>query len=172
MSEPSPILFAWTGDSFVPASAFWAKKADAQYVIGQRYELIEHKERSSNSHRHFFASVHEAWQNLSEAYAEQFPTSEHLRKYALIKSGFHDSHSMTCTSKSEALRLAAFIRPTDEFAVVTVSGATVTRYVAKSQSMRAMGKEEFQRSKTAVLDLIASMIGTTTAELQKHSEAA
>ena len=154
-----PVQFIWQGDAFTPASSFWARKADAQYVIGERYELVEHKGRSSNSHRHYFASVHESWSNLPEQYAEQFPTSESLRKWALIKEGFHDSHSMTCSSRTEALKLAAYIRPIDEFAVVTVSGATVTRYTAKSQSMKAMGKDEFQRSKTAVLDLLSSMIG-------------
>ncbi|WP_216073446.1 hypothetical protein, partial [Acinetobacter baumannii] len=72
------------------------------------------------SHNHEFAWLHEAWHSLPERYAEQFPSSEHLRKYALIQAGYSNSHSLVCGSKAEALRLAAFIRPMDEFAVVTV----------------------------------------------------
>jgi hypothetical protein len=39
----------------------------------------------------------------------------------------------------------------DEYAIVTVREAVVTVYTAKSQSMRAMGRETFQKSKDDVL---------------------
>ena len=71
--------------------------------------------------------------------------------------------SIVASSKAEALRVAAFIRPVDEFAVVTVIEAVVTIYTAKSQNMRAMGKKGFRASADAVLDFVSAMIGTSRA---------
>jgi hypothetical protein len=59
------------------------------------------------------------------------------------------------------VRLAAFIRPTDEYAIVDVKESVVTVWTAQSQSMKAMGKEAFGKSKVAVLEFAAGMIGTT-----------
>jgi hypothetical protein len=143
--------------------------ADKEYVVGERYMLAPYEQRSTASHNHEFAWLHEAWLNLPERYAEQFPTSEHLRKYALIQAGYSDSHSLVCGSKAEALRVAAYIRPLDEFAVVTVNGPVVNRFVAKSQSRRAMGKEEFQRSKTRIMDVVAHMIGVPSETLAREA---
>lgn len=153
-----PIACTYDGESFVPLKRF-AAICDKQYVIGETYLLAEHQQRSQATHNHYFACIHEAWANLPEEASERFPTPEHLRRFALIKAGYHDSHTLTCSSKAEALRLAAFIRPVDEFAIVTVQDATVTRYSAKSQSMRAMGKRVFGESKAAVLAILDDMIG-------------
>lgn len=159
MSAPPPVMLRWDGEAFSPANSYMARVCDQHFVVGERYLMTEHQERSSATHRHYFAAIKECWLNLPERIAGDFPTTEHLRKYALIKTGFYDSNSIVCSSKSEALRVAAFSRPVDEFAVVDAIGATVTRYVAKSQSTRAMGKDEFQRSKTAVLDFLEGLIG-------------
>lgn len=171
MTEAPPILFTWTGDSFSPAGSHWAKQADKHFVIGERYALIEHQERSQKSHAHYFAMVNDAWQSLPEHLAEQYPTSERLRKHCLIKAGYADSQTFVCASKAEAQRMAAFIRPIDEFSIVSVKEATVTRWTAKSQSVKAMGREDFQRSKDAVLQVLSDMIGTTPSELQKAKAA-
>lgn len=172
MSDARPISFQWMGDGFRPSGPFWERAADKAFVIGEHYTLVEHHDRTANTHRHYFAAINETWKNLPEHLAEQFPTAEHLRKYALIKAGFADSHTLTCSSRAEALRIAAFIRPTDEFSIVTTSEATVTRYTAQSQSMRAMGKMEFQRSKEAVLGVLAEMIGVQPKDLKQHAKAA
>ena len=114
---------------------------------------------SAASHSHYFASLTEAWRNLPEDMAERFPTVEALRKWALIKAGFRDERSVVCSNKTEAQRIATFIRHLDDMTVVVVTEATLTVMTAKSQSMRAMGRVEFQRSKEAVLDVVAQMIG-------------
>lgn len=160
----APLTFTWDGEAMVPKVP---RLADKYFVVGEVYPLIVHEERSINSHRHYFASVHDAWQNLHEDYAADFATSEHLRKYALIKAGYCDRRSIVCASKAEAVRFGAFVKPIDEFAIVTVSEATVTVYTAQSQSMKAMGKVDFQASKTAVLDIVSAMIGVKPAQL-KH----
>lgn len=163
-----PVPFQWTGEHMRPLQP---KRADAFYTVGERYLMAPVCQRSDASHRHEFAWLREAWLSLPEDLAERFPTSEHLRKWALIRAGYSDSHTITCSSKAEALRVAAFVRPIDEFAVVTVQGPTVTRWTAKSQSKRAMGAQEFQDSKTKIMEVIARMIGVEPGELPRQEAA-
>jgi hypothetical protein len=137
----------------------FAKRADAYFVIGQTYTLEPIEERSAKSHRHFFAAVSEAWKNLPEALAPQYPNSEALRKRALIMTGFCDCRVIACKWKAEARRLAAILSPMMEHAIISVTGTTVTIWTAQSQSEKAMGAKRFQESKQAVLDKLAEMIG-------------
>jgi len=161
-----PQMFRWDGDAMIPLNP---RIADKQYVVGETYRLEPREDRSQASHNHYFASVAEAHANLPHDLAERFPTPDHLRAFALIKAGYCDARSIVAASKAEAQRLAAFIKPMDDFAIVTVSEAVVTVYTAKSQSYRAMGKEDFQRSKDAVLAIVAQMIGSTPAALQSNA---
>lgn len=160
----APLPFQWDGESLIPLPRF-ARQADKEFVVGQVYKMTEVQERSAASHNHFFASVHEAWLNLDEHDAERFPNEESLRKFALIKAGYADSNQIVASSKAEAQRLAAFIRPIDEYALVSVVGPVVTIYRAQSQSMRAMGKQRFNESKQAVLDVLAGMVGVKSQQL-------
>lgn len=164
-------LFRYEGEGELRAAGpYHVKLADELYVVGELYRLSEASaERSSESHRHYFAAIAEGWKNLPEIFAERLVTPEHLRKYALIKAGYADSHSIACSSKAEAQRIAAFIEPIDEFAVITVDQATVTRWTAKSQSYKAMGKKVFGESKQAVLDVIAALIDVSVADLKRNS---
>ncbi len=157
-----PQHFEWNGEVMIPLHP---RRADKTFVVGQRYSLVQHEDRSEASHRHEFAWLKEAWQSLPEHLAERFPTSKHLRKWALIRAGYSNSHTITCRSKAEALRIAAFIRPMDEFAVVVVQGTTVTRYTAKSQSKRAMGAKTFYESKERIMEVVARMLDVEPQEL-------
>lgn len=152
------MAFMWDGEAMQPMRR---GLADKHYVVGEKYILEQHKERSTASHSHYFAALTETWRNLPEDVADQFPTAEHLRKWCLIKAGFADERSIVCASKAEAQRVAAFIKPMDEYALVTVRDATVRVYTAQSQSTRAMNAATFQRSKEAVLEIAAGIIGTT-----------
>lgn len=165
----TPLPFRWTGDSFEPLHP---RRADKEYVVGEVYDLVPVEQRSRASHAHYFSALTEAWRNLPESMDEQFPTSDHLRRWALIKTGYADERSIVCASKAEALRVAAFIRPLDSYAIVAASEATVKVWTAKSQSMKAMGRAEFEASKTAVLDLVSKMIGVKTSQLTEAGEAA
>ena len=158
------IPFRWNGDTMVPLPGF-GMRCDAEFVYGEVYNLEAIEQRSAKSHAHFFASVNEAWQNLPENLVEQFPTSEHLRKWCLIRAGYAEHRNIVAASKAEAQRIAAFVKPMDSFAVVTVRDSVVTVYTAESQSMKAMGKQRFQESKDAILSLLAAMIGTDPIEL-------
>lgn len=167
MSTGAPIAMLWDGEVLRPATPAWARRADKEFVIGEQYFIGQQEPRSINSHNHFFASVHAAWENLPEEEAARFPSADHLRRYALISTGFADSHTLICDTPEDAQKAANFIQPIDEFSLVIVRGNVVERFSAKSQSMRAMGKEEFQRSKEAVLAFLSQMIGVTPAELQR-----
>jgi hypothetical protein len=160
MTDFSPLPFVWQGDGFslVPG-AYWQKKADERYVIGERYQLVEHQDRSAASHNHYFAALHEAWTNLPESISFEFPSSEHLRKRGLILTGYRDERSIVCASKAEAMRFAAFIKPMDDFAVVSVHECAVVVWTAKSQSTRAMGRKEFNESKQKVLAYVWELCG-------------
>ena len=135
------------------------RAAERQYAVGEVYHLDHREERSSASHAHYFAQLDDMWASLPDVLAEQFPTPEYLRKRALIQAGYRDERSIVASSKTEAVRIAAFVRPIDEFAAVSVRGNVVIVWTARSQSMRAMGKREFQASKDAVLGIVADLLG-------------
>lgn len=174
MSALLPLKFVWSGDAMVPASAFLARRADQQYVVGENYMLAEEKQRSTATHNHEFAFVGSAWQSLPLQYADEpwAKTPDHLRKYALIRTRFCHVQMYACKWKAEARRLAAVIGDMDEFAVVTIDGRTVTRLTAKSQSRKAMDAAEFQASKQAVLEFIGDLIGVDPATLAQQGQAA
>lgn len=157
--NPTPIIFVWDGDAMVPRDRRFAFQCDKMFVVGEHYTLVQHEDRSAASHRHYFAAIKEAWENLPEVIGDRFASPEHLRKYALVKAGYRDERTHVAATKAEAQRLAAFVRPIDDFAIVTVSGLAVTVWTAKSQSVRAMGKKEFYESKEAVLRVIAELLG-------------
>lgn len=165
-AAPAPIWCTYDGESFIPKVP---SVADRYYVVGETYKMAPHEDRSSSSHNHYFASVTEAWRNLPEAVAEHFPTAEHLRKYALIKAGYADHRSIALNSKAEAQRVASFVKPVDEFSIVTVHEATVTIYTAQSQSRRAMGNKTFQDSKRKVLDIVSAMIAVPAQTLVENA---
>ncbi|AZO77521.1 MULTISPECIES: hypothetical protein [unclassified Bosea (in: a-proteobacteria)] len=156
--------FKWNGEAMHPLPGF-AKRCDAAFVIGEVYNLEAIEQRSAKSHAHYFASVNAAWQTLPENLAEQFPTSEHLRKWCLIRAGYAEQRQIVVSSKAEALRLAAFIKPMDGYAVVSVRECVVIVWTAESQSLKAMGKQRFQDSKTAVLELLSVILECEVTEL-------
>ena len=166
--EAAPLMFVWDAERSVMVPVR-RSIADKTYVDGESYRLGVIEERSANSHSHYFAALNEAFMNLPDDLAERFPTVEHLRKYALIQTGFRDERSIACASKAEALRVAAFIKPMDGYALVAVKDALVLVYTAKSQSYRAMGKEDFGKSKTAVLERVSDMIGVKPDELSSNT---
>lgn len=140
--------------------------ADQAYVVGETYLLTAYEQRSAKTHKHEFAWLRGAWENLPEDLADLYPTPEHLRKRALIDAGFYHENVIDAGTKAAALRVAAYIRASDDFKLVIVRGPLVLVREAKSQSMRAMGKKDFQASKTAILDLISTMIGVAPAQLE------
>jgi hypothetical protein len=151
----------------IPARPRDAEKA---FVAGRRYWLDEVSERSWISHEHQFAWIAEAWNNLPEALADLYPTPEHLRKAALIATGWRREVIIDAGSRAAALRVAAYARGEDAFAHVVARGLTVVVRKARSQRMHGadrMDKTEFQQSKDAIMGWIAQLIGVKPDELMR-----
>jgi len=148
------------------------RHADRMFTVGQVYTLVEHVETSSKSLRHQFAWLREAWANLPEHLADEFPSAEHLRKRALIQAGFYNETVIDAGSNAAALRVATYARHKDQFAHIVVRGPLVVERTALSQSLREMDHTRFQASKTALLETVSAMIGVEPATLARQEEAA
>lgn len=166
MNPIRPIKFRWTGEVMRPTVP---SVAAGMYETGRFYWMEPWEPASSASRGHYFASIKEAWENLPETISDRFPTPDHLRKFCLIREGFRDERTIVAANKAEARRIAAFIRPMDSYAVVVVREAMVVVWTAKSQSVRAMGRKEFQESKQRVLDALSAVIGVERHVLDKNT---
>ena len=153
----APVLFRWSGEAMEPLPRF-AKACDAAFTVGEVYRMEVQEQRSLISHNHYFAALQDMFLSLPEGVDERIASAEHLRKFALIRCGYRDERTIVCASKAEARRFAAFVQPMDEFAIVAVQEASVIVWTAKSQSMKAMGKDDFQRSKEDVLAYCQSLL--------------
>ena len=159
--------FTWNGEAMIPARA--KARRQARFVIGQRYWLDEASDRSWLSHQHQFAWIGEAWNNLPPNMAEMFPTSEHLRKAALIATGWHREVVIDAGNRAAAARVAVYARGEDEFARVVVRGPTVVIQKARSQrthGLDRMDKDEFQKSKDDILGWIAELLDVEPEKLR------
>lgn len=164
--------FTWNGEAMIPAKP---TLADKTYVIGQRYWLEEMTERSLISHRHEFAFVMNGWENLNDALTEKFPSPGHLRKAALIATGWHRETIIDAGNKAAALRVAAYAKGEDEFAHVVARGQTVIVRKARSQRMQGrdrMDKAEFQKSKDDILGWISRLLNVEPQRLLQFKGAA
>jgi hypothetical protein len=167
----APLTYRWDGLVMVPLARFEGVAA-REFITGQPYTLAEVEDRSDVSHKHEFAWLREAWLNLPEAIADEYPSPEHLRKRALIESGFCTITDYACGSHAEARRWAQNLRSeVDEYALVLVKRTVVRVFKAKSQSRRAMDKAEFQASKTAILEWVAGLLQVSSEQLQKAEAA-
>lgn len=127
--------------------------------------------RSTNSHKHQFAWLKEAWLTLPEALrdAPWAETEETMRKHALIATGYHRTVVIDCGANATARRVAAELkeahRKADGYALSQVRGPIATIWIPESQSVRAMGGKRFQESKSAIMDWVAAQLGVPVAAL-------
>lgn len=168
----APVLVRWNGEieAFVPLPHF-VKRCNATLVDTEIYRMVVQEERSDISHRHEFAWLKTAWLQLPEDIADLYPSPEHLRKRALIQGGFYTEEIIDAGSAAAALRVAAYVRGHDEFALVIVRGSIVIVRHAMSQSYRSMDRKKFRESKTAIIEIVSAMIGVQPAELEKAQAA-
>lgn len=164
---PDAIAFRWTDDGVM--APLRPKEADKRFVCQSVYWLAEEQQRSMTSHAHQFAWLNQAWKNLPESIADDFPTPESLRKRALIETGWFTETLIDVGSKAAAQRVAAFARAKDEFAHVVTRGVLVVIREAKSQSVRAMGARDFQKSKDDVLGFVSGLIGVSPDALGREA---
>ena len=166
------MVYRWQAGAMHPARGFQQMAADA-FVDGDFYRLAVEEARSEVSHKHEFAWLREAWQSLPDALRRDFPSSEHLRKRALIETGHCTMQDYVCGTKAEAARWAANLRrELDEYTVVMVAESVVRVFRAKSQASKAMGRADFQKSKQDILDWVAGLLQVAPELLAKQTEAA
>tara|TARA_R100000908_G_C3733264_1_gene131960 strand:- start:653 stop:1192 length:540 start_codon:yes stop_codon:yes gene_type:complete len=173
MREQDLIRAVWTGQSFVPDGNYALAQTRDRLGDGQVVNLDLDPERSAKSHRHAFAFVRTAWMNLPEhnlgtPYAV---STEALRKYALIQTGYCNTEMMAMGTTERANRAAALLSRVSTnmhgFAITNVIGTVVYCHTPHSQSMKSMGGAKFAESKTAILEFLADMIGANPDDLYK-----
>lgn len=168
MNGPLPLRYEGEG-CFAPINRHFARRSDERFTVGEVYDLEPVEQRSDKTHSHEFAWLRTAWRTLPDHLAVQYPTEKHLRKRALIATNFCDTVDTVCTTRAEAERWAASLpRLLDTYAVVELRDRVVRVHTAKSQSRAAMDKTEFQASKTAILDWVSDLLGTTPEVLQRQ----
>jgi hypothetical protein len=161
----------WTGDTLTPLRVS-TKLANEKLVVGQRYVAELHEPRSEASERHFFAVLKELWLNLPEGNESRFPDPETLRKFALVATGHCTVNQYVATTKAEAARLCASLeKEAPQYSVVSLNGLVVTVARPLSQSRKAMGKEQFQKSKDDVLGWVGNLVGVSAPRLGPENDA-
>lgn len=180
-----PVVFVWQEVDVVDEQGVVSRRhamvpqvryvnvAKRQYHDREEYPMVPLEARSRKSHNAYFAQVNEAFDNLPEPLAPRWPTSEHMRKWLLIETGWFDEKEFDCDTEIMAKRLATFIRVQDSFARILIhkmaKGFKLIVRRAKSQSIDSMSGTDFEKSKNDVLGLASSMIGVTTTELKRNA---
>lgn len=172
MTDTPTIRCRWTGGALLPVGNYaMAAACDAMNEGDTVLVSIDHP-RSMNSHRHQFAEINTMFHHIPER-LQGMPwaaSPETLRKHALIATGFANSFTVDCGSKAAAERVLPRLEEAERrahgYAIGQMRGPVVTIWTPMSQSVRAMGGAEFQRSKQAVLDWIEATIGVTLAEAE------
>lgn len=165
--DPKLLRFIWKDGVLVPDGLRMANYCDQNFGEGEVVSMERHEPRSTATHNHYFACLNEAFNNLPEG-DTRFPTVDALRKWALIKNNYCTKTEMVCSSPEQAALVAAFTGNA-EGVIIVVKENVVVKYTAKSQSMKAMGAQEFQRSKVDVLDTVAELLALKRRELEKNS---
>ncbi len=132
---------------------------------------LQAKQRTQAEHNQQFAEIKDLWETLPEwmADAPYAKSPEHLRKHALISTGYSDTDIIDCGSHEVAVAVAPVVakrarmadgkgRERNGYAIVTVRGSLVTCSTAQSQSYKAMDRDAFRESKRRVLDFIHGML--------------
>jgi hypothetical protein len=153
-----PLIYMGDGD-FRASSPYHIRRCQQLYGQGELVTVEAIAERSMASHRQYFAEVGDLWETLPETLAGDFPSADHLRKFALIKSGYCKQRRLVLPTHEEAEEAALMVNELDSYALCEVTGRTLTVWVARSQSLKAMGREEFEKSKVDTLDVTRKMIG-------------
>lgn len=165
--EPKLLRFVWKDGAFVPDGLRMTSYCDQTFGEGEVVSFERHEPRSNATHNHYFACLNEAFNNLPEG-DHRFPTVDALRKWALIKNNYCTKTEIVLDTPEQAALVASFTGNA-EGVIIVVKENVVVKYTAKSQSMKAMGAQEFQRSKVDVLDTVAELLALKRRELEKNS---
>lgn len=152
------IIYEWDGEAMRPLDRFH-NLVNAEFTVGERYRCEVQENRSWVSHKHQFAWLHDAWLSLPEHVAARFKNEDQLRRHGLIAGGFCDSTTVVCASRAEAQRWAEELGKRQPDTVIEARNNVLVQFTAHSQARNAMDAKTFQRSKQAVLDYVAGLLG-------------
>jgi hypothetical protein len=167
MSKLGPVDYQWDEKAEVmrPLKRYLTQMHES-CIHGAVYRL-EPSRRSQKQHNFQFREIDIAWHNLPEELQERFPSSEHLRKWALCKAGYCNRTESVFESEEKAREVERMILRFEQYAVVEVRGNVLIAMLAWSQNKKAMGGTLFAESLDAVLDVIANLLGTTAEALKR-----
>jgi len=189
VSRTLPVNFTWREVQIVDEDGVVSRRhvmdpnprydnvAKRQFHAGEEYTLVIAEARSRKSHNGYFAQLSDAFDNLPETMAARWPTSEHMRKWILIETGWFDEKDFEFEgvhARRDAQRLGTFIRTEDEYARISLhrAGDRKVRVIvrrAKSQAMDAMrDKATFEASKKDVLGWLEHAIGVERGTLERE----
>ena len=102
----------------------------------------------------FFAQLRDVHGNLSDEHRRRFPSSETLRKHALIAVGWCDVMTVLAGSKAAAPGVAAAFHSKVPHCIIDIRGDVLTIYTARSMARRALLKKPFNDVASKVWDWI------------------
>ncbi len=156
----------WTGEALVPVGGH-KELCDKQLTVGYDYAAELQFDRAMKAHRMQFAWLKEAWLNLPEELQADYPTPEHLRKRALIQAGFYTEQVIDLSDMTLERAFERNVR-LDEFSVIFKRGDFLVIRTPESQSVRNMGNRRFLESMTAIMEVIADLIGVDPDSLRRE----
>jgi hypothetical protein len=168
MSRPFAFKFVWDGEMLIPSTQT-TDRCKSELGAGEVITLERNEERSDISHNHYFACLHEAWQNLPDYFGTEYPTAQHLRSKALIRTGYCHERDIVCDTGRDAAIVAGIVAETNTYAIIDVRGNVIKVYTAKSQSRKSMGNKEFQESKDKVLAFVANLVNISPQQLKENA---
>lgn len=173
MRESDLIRCVFTGTALEPDGNFAMSQLHDRLGAGQVVLVDLDPERSRKSHNHQFGFVAEAWKNLPEE-LQGMPyaaSADHLRRHALIMTGFRHVDMIALGDDTRAARVAERMRHMDaredRYSITEAKGPVIYRMTAESQRMKAMGGKRFKKSKQAILEWLADLIGVSPEDLAK-----
>lgn len=161
-------LFRWTGRAMEPLTRF-LEYCQRDFVEGSTYRLEPVGARNQESHDHFFAVMHLAYDNLTTRQKEEWPKFDYFRKWCLIQAGFYYETRLQADTQENLNRYVKALSRLRDYRVVVMAGDDVLIREAESQATQAMGPARFEASKQGVFDIVAALIGVHPTELKKEA---
>lgn len=114
--------------------------------------------------RRFFAAIRDSFHNLSDEDRKRFPSSEVLRKTALINAGWCSALTVVAGSKSAVMSIESALKALDRYCIIDVRGDVLTVYRARSVSRKSLPRKEFVDVAQKAFDWIYRTTGVDPAK--------
>ena len=139
---------------------------------GGVYNVSLAKDRSSESHKQFFAVVADAFHQIPDD-KQHWSNPEHLRKWLLCKVHWCNQTDTVLSTNDDAMKFAAMVKSLDPYAVFQVKGRVVRNWVPKSMKAArgnngGMSKQDFQQVKQEIFDFLDDYLGLERGTLAKQ----